>query len=535
MKKEIMLVEKNEKLSEYNYKATPKINNIELNDFTFDIYINYLQKFKLKKTWDFILQLISNKTIEELNNSFLKFDNLGELYEIGLAETNKIDKKEMGKYYTPQDVSTIMAELLLENNNIENIVDVAAGTGNLIIEVIKQIKEKQLFNITNFIKEKRLWLYDIDSIALNICITKIEILLQEKIGSYINIISRDFLNKKTILPKNCSVITNPPYSVLKKFKSTWKKTEILLESKDLYAAFIDKITDYCENAVIVSPQSFLVSKKFSKLRIKLGSNYYGEIFAFDNVPGALFNGKKHGIFNSNSSNGVRAAITSIKKNGHKGFKLSHLIRFTSNQRSEVMRLEFLRSKLGKKIQDLKTPPIKSFKELENFAYNIINENHLHIENLLELNPAKQKKELKINVSSSARYFIVASKKDLDRNGRFEVYANTLQNFNLLYALLNSSYIYMWYRFFDGGILFTKSNLLKIPIKKELIKNKNKLKNIVLKMINDETKFLTYKKNAGKKQESIKFPVEYRKEINNLIFFEYAELFTLLHNNSEQNI
>jgi len=91
-----------------------------------------------------------------LNNSFLKFNFLGELYEIGLAETNKINKKEMGKYYTPQDVATIMAELLLENDNIENLVDAAAGTGNLIIEIIKQIQEKKLFDITKFIKEKKL-------------------------------------------------------------------------------------------------------------------------------------------------------------------------------------------------------------------------------------------------------------------------------------------------------------------------------------------------------------------------------------------
>ena len=52
------------------------------------------------------------------------------------------------------------------------------------------------------------------------------------------------------------------------------------------------------------------------------------------------------------------------------------------------------------------------------------------------------------------------------------------------------------------------------------------------MIEEEGNNLSYKKNAGTYQESIKFPVRYRDELNQLLFSEYSEYFELLHRNSE---
>ena len=111
-------------------KNNPK-NKIDINNFTIDDYEKMIDKLGLAKAWDNILDFLTNKTIEEISvNQLLTFENLGELYEIGLAYTNKIAKKDMGKYYTPQDVSIVMAELLLENK-IKSIADVGCGTGNL--------------------------------------------------------------------------------------------------------------------------------------------------------------------------------------------------------------------------------------------------------------------------------------------------------------------------------------------------------------------------------------------------------------------
>lgn len=56
--------------------------------------------------------------------------------------------------------------------------------------------------------------------------------------------------------------------------------------------------------------------------------------------------------------------------------------------------------------------------------------------------------------------------------------------------------------------------------------------IIAEMLKVESKYVTYKKNAGKKQESIKFPVKYRQQINNAFFPKFARELELLHNNYE---
>lgn len=507
-----------------------KISDLNIETFTLEQYYLSLDKFGLSKTWSKILKMISGKKISVLaSNNLLNFDNLGELYEIGLAHTNKIDKKDLGKYFTPKDVSSLMAELLLENK-IKKIADVACGTGNLIIEVLTQVKTSNLFDVIKFIKDGNLYLYELDALALKICLKKIEILLEENLSNYINVVKGDFLNKNITLAENASVITNPPYSVIKQYKNVWKKDDVLIQAKDLYAGFISKILDKCEHAIIVSPQSYLTSEKFSLLRTKMNSDFSGEIFSFDNVPGTLFNGKKHGIFNTNGANGVRASITNIRKDSEKGFSLTHLIRFKTAQRDIVINKSFLRSKLGQTFQSLDMP-IKSFKELEPMVYGIIPEKK-YLSDLIEMDPKLQKSNFKLYVSTSARYFTIASKMKLDRNGYFIVYAKNEESFDLLYSLINSSYVYMWWRFMDGGILFAKRHLLTTPYNWELFNKIKKIDDIIEEMIAQEPNYTTYKKNAGKNQESIKFPIEYRQKINNVFFPKYAEYLELVHNNYE---
>ena len=47
--------------------------------------------------------------------------------------------------------------------------------------------------------------------------------------------------------------------------------------------------------------------------------------------------------------------------------------------------------------------------------------------------------------------------------------------------------------------------------------KEEINLIAEEMQSKESEFLVYKKNAGKKQENIKFPIEYRNRINKLFF------------------
>lgn len=262
-------------------------------------------------------------------------------------------------------------------------------------------------------------------------------------------------------------------------------------------------------------------------RKKLNEHFYGEIFSFDNVPCPLFNGKKEGVFNTNNANGVRASISNLHrktKNSPQGFRLSHLIRFKSEQREKIIDEKFLESTLGEIRQDL-SRPVKAFKSLEQFAFGIL-ENYFALEELLSDSGNK----FSICVATSARYFISASKLRQKRSGFFEIFAKDKKSFDLLYALLNSSYCYMWYRFFDGGILLSKSLLKKIPVPWELRFDEAKLSNLVLKIIATEKKCTSYKKNGGAIQEVVKFPEDTRNSLNEFLFSGID--FSPLHRNYE---
>lgn len=500
------------------------------NEYDFNWYSDSIIKQGMNKTWNAIFSLIASKKINIFEKNIFFVDKLAELYEKGLALADKNDKKKRGQYYTPKDVSNLMAQFLVERK-IDNLADVGCGCGNLVIECLNLLHEDSNFNLEKFIKNKHLYLFDSDNIAINIAVLRISALLGFDCSDYINIKCDDFLADSVQLPDNCSVISNPPFSIIKKIKPEWCATDAFLCAKDLYIGFMEKIIKGSKRSVIISPQSFLVGEKFHKFRQFL-SKYGGEIFSFDNVPGSIFNERKKGVFNSNSSNAVRAAIT-VCANEQIGFHLTHLLRFKNIQRKEVLTKEFLRSKLGIGKQDFEVyHPLKTTRELEGFVLNIIKNSHTTILDLTETNPHNFNEELALYISTSSRYFTVGVKTKLKRNGYFKIYAKNLKCFTILYALINSSYCYMWWRFFDGGILFPKSVLLKTPIKNEFFNLNYELSSVVRKMILNEQNHLVYKKNAGKLQESVKFPKQYINALNNILFSEYTNYLYLVHSNYE---
>ena len=90
------------------------------------------------------------------------------------------------------------------------------------------------------------------------------------------------------------------------------------------------------------------------------NNYNGFVVSFDNVPGNIFNGRKYGIFNSNKGNSVRAAITVVEnKKDVKGFRFSPLVRFKTEERSRMLKNDYLYSLLNDRYQII-TPKRKNY-------------------------------------------------------------------------------------------------------------------------------------------------------------------------------
>lgn len=483
-----------------------------INDFDkYDIetYKKDITKRGLKETWTNIVNTLYSS---KMSNSLFALDNFGALYELGLAHIDKESKKEMGKYFTPIDVSELMANWLIDLDG-ENICDVCCGTGNLILAYLQKIGEKKAKQL---LKDKKIYLYDIDEIALMICKYSIAIKYGKEYLENINCISGDFLDKTIQLPINCKVIANPPYFKINEISSTWNTTENIKNSKELYSAIMEKIILNSKSSVIITPYSFLGGNKFYPLRKEL-NNFNGYIVSFDNVPGNIFNGKKYGIFNSNTSNSVRASITVTENQGEdKGYRISPLIRFKNEERNRLLKSDVLLGLLPKERQ-IVTEDDKAY-------YKCFGE----LETLYKAYKEKSNKTLKdylvncsdysICVPNSCRYFTVGTLKDLKRTGKHTLYFESKEDRDLIYGVLNSSFCYWYWRLYDGGITYPLGLLKSLPIFVDNLTKmeKEKFLRVVETMQSKESTYFVYKKNASEMQESVKFPIEYRSELNSIL-------------------
>jgi len=180
------------------------VDKVDLINYNLDKYLSDISNYGLEKVWE---NIINYNLLHNNIPDILDVDNFSELYEIGLGHINKEEKKEMGKYYTPNDVGILMSEWLEELKG-DNICDVACGTGRLILSYLDLIGEKRAIEL---LKKGKVYLYDIDELALNICKYSIGIKYGLDCIESLHIICDDFLNFELHLPKNCKVISNPPY------------------------------------------------------------------------------------------------------------------------------------------------------------------------------------------------------------------------------------------------------------------------------------------------------------------------------------
>ena len=143
------------------------------------------------------------------------------------------------------------------------VCDVACGTGKLILtylELIGYDRARKLISSGN------LYLYDFDNVALKICKTVISIIYGLDIADSIHDVFCDFLDKSVILPNDCKVISNPPYAQIDEIQDYWEHTNVVLDSKEYYSSFMEKIFNQSRSAVIITPFSFISGSKFYSLR-----------------------------------------------------------------------------------------------------------------------------------------------------------------------------------------------------------------------------------------------------------------------------
>ncbi len=474
-------------------------------NYNLNAYKNDVCEYGLKRTWAGITRRVLDG---ETQKAFLNAENFADLYEAGLALENKLLKKQSGQYFTPDDVAAVMADWF-DGLEGENVCDAGCGTGRLILSYFKKIGFDETRKL---ISSGRLYLYDTDETALNVCKTIIALKYGKDLVDKINCVTQDFLDEKLTLPKNCKVISNPPYSIINAIPKNWAKTEVTSCTKELYAAFMEKIITQSKAAVIITPYSFIGGNKFYALR-KLMNARNGFIVSFDNVPGNIFCGKKHGIFNTNSANSVRAAITVVtSRKDETGFKLSPLIRFKNSERKKLLEAKTLENFIYQENQVVSEADKKYYKcdkslggiwkawrkKSRNTLANYLNNDGKYL----------------ISVPTTCRYYTTAFNGVLNRTGQTQLRFADKDVFNYVFCLINSSFVYWYWRLYDGGITYPKGLLESVPVFFDLLTDGDKkfFEKTAEEMIARAGEFIITKNNVGV-QENIKYPAEYRNKIN----------------------
>ena len=440
-----------------------------------------LSEYGLKDTWlSLLYNLYGDERIEHngritvnlLKN--LSYFEIADLYEYSLSFVNKEDKKERGQYYTPRDICELMAR---QAERFPDGVwcDPCCGVGNLSYELLRL--KPELFESMQF--------FDLDEVALTLCMW----LLSKLCGIDVELVKDNFHNKSFLDDKDDFydyVLMNPPYD---------GSSEI---------AFMRKAAESL-GFVAITPQSFTnsLSKDCVSLKEKLNADFsYLKIYCFDNIPGTIFNGEKKGVFNTNMSNSVRAAIT-VCHNHQEGHFITPLMRWRSSQRDEMLRSvgSFL-EKSDRIFQNGKF--LKLYKNSDRY----LDYGDTTISEVLSKAPT----EYALYVPTTPRYFLTASRRKLRRSGCHTLYFPSAETMSKAYIILNSSYAYWWWRIADGGMTLSRETLETMRVDSSMSLSQS----IISKLIEEETICLTTKNNAGIICENVKHSERLTKEIDEFV-------------------
>ncbi|MBR3218852.1 MAG: SAM-dependent DNA methyltransferase [Thermoguttaceae bacterium] len=479
----------------------------EFGGYNLSRYLHDVEADGLAATWERICRHL----VHCGESKFLCLRNFGQLYEAGLALRDKGQKKRSGQYYTPDDVAELMARELLPLPGT-NLCDVACGTGRLILGCLDQMGEEKAREL---LTEGRVWLYDFDQTALAICRSSIRYRYGDACAEAVHTVAGDFLSRRAALPDDCKVIANPPYAKYAEPGKDWTRTNVQRRIREYYTAFMEKILSRSRSSVLLTPYSFISGKRFYPLR-KVLDRFGGAIYSFDNVPAMIFRGHKHGVFNSNVNNSVRAAITVTAEGEKRGYRVSPLIRFKNAERARLLTCEALGTFLPPSRQRItpKEPMYrKCFPALEELYGRWLQRAEGHT--LSELFAGrKAPKRWELFMPNTCCYYTAASLSRLSRTGQVALSFKEPGALPYAYCLFNSSFAYWYWRMFDGGIIYQRLLLRKIPSLYHRLTDDDRrfFAETTQDMVASAERFKITKKNVGL-QESIRFPRRYRDRIN----------------------
>ncbi|MDD4808466.1 MAG: type I restriction-modification system subunit M [Bacilli bacterium] len=144
--------------------------------------------------------------------SLQKGDVLGDAYEYLIGQFAMESGKKAGEFYTPRQVSEVMAQIVAKTTNINSVYDPTVGSGSLLLTVSKHLSKDKQNNLKYYGQEKNTATYNL---------TRMNLILHGVRPEKMNIKNGDTLAEDW--PEDPSrpnegyqfdaVVMNPPYSV----------------------------------------------------------------------------------------------------------------------------------------------------------------------------------------------------------------------------------------------------------------------------------------------------------------------------------
>lgn len=139
-------------------------------------------------------------------------DILGDAYEYLIGQFAMESGAKAGEFYTPKQVSEVMARIVSKSSDIESIYDPTVGSGSLLLTVAKHLDERAQRDLTYYGQEKNTTTYNL---------TRMNLLLHGVRPEKMNIKNGDTLGddwpEDPERPNEGvqfdAVVMNPPYSV----------------------------------------------------------------------------------------------------------------------------------------------------------------------------------------------------------------------------------------------------------------------------------------------------------------------------------
>ncbi|HAA9313187.1 TPA_asm: type I restriction-modification system subunit M [Listeria monocytogenes] len=149
-----------------------------------------------------------------------KSDVLGDAYEYLIGQFAMESGEKAGEFYTPRQVSEVMAQIAAKTSNITSIYDPTVGSGSLLLTVKKHLKEDVQKDLNYYGQEKNTATYNL---------TRMNLLLHGVRPEKMSVKNGDTLSEDW--PEDPSrpaegvlfdaVVMNPPYSL-----ANWNKSNL---------------------------------------------------------------------------------------------------------------------------------------------------------------------------------------------------------------------------------------------------------------------------------------------------------------------